>query len=56
MFASEVCLPILHPKGKLQFGRLIFFFFKVVNGDLSLSKPMARSQEHLKPRSLGLVS
>lgn len=57
VFVSEVCLPILHLKGKLQLGRLIFFFFfKVVNGDLSLSKPMARSQEHLKPRSLGLVS
>ena len=42
VLVSEVCLPIIHPEGKLQLGRLIFFFFKMVNGELSLSKPMAR--------------
>lgn len=46
VFVSEVCLPVV-PQKALAWKVLGLFFFKVVNRDASLSKPMAMSQEHL---------
>lgn len=57
VFVSEVCLPTVPLKAfawDIFWDFLFAFFFKVVNRDASLSKPMARSQEHLK--SCNLVS